>query len=91
VRQSFKKKRDVEAEQGKGVSLIAENRYLDVKKDYTTTVKELLEKYEDNFHHQAYFSGWKAVCLRRAGIEDVRFHDLRGIPSPAMPSYGERA
>lgn len=36
VRQSFKKKKDAEAELGKRVSLIAENRYLDVKKDYTT-------------------------------------------------------
>ena len=34
---------------------MAENRYLDVKKDYTTTLKELLEKYEENFKHQISF------------------------------------
>ena len=32
VRLSFKKKKDAEAELGKRVSLIAEKRYLDVKK-----------------------------------------------------------
>ena len=41
VRQSFKKKKDAEAELGKRVSLIAENRYLDVKKDYKSYCQEL--------------------------------------------------
>ena len=36
VRKSFSKKKDAEAELGKRVSLIAENRYLDVKKAYKT-------------------------------------------------------
>ena len=49
VRKSFKKKKDAEAELGKRVSLIAEHRYLDMKKDYKTTVKELIEKYQENF------------------------------------------
>ena len=40
------------AEYGKRVSLIAENRYLDVKKDYKTTFKELVDKYEENFKSQ---------------------------------------
>ncbi len=44
VRQSFKKKKDAVAELGKRVSLMAEKRYLDVKKDYTTTFGELLDK-----------------------------------------------
>ena len=39
VRKAFKKKKDAVAEHGKRVSLIAENRYLDVKKDYKTTLK----------------------------------------------------
>ncbi len=34
VRKSFSKRKDAEAELGKRVSLIAEGRYLDVKKDY---------------------------------------------------------
>jgi hypothetical protein len=44
IRKSFKKKKDAEAELGKRVSLIAENRYLDIKKDYKTTLKELIAK-----------------------------------------------
>jgi hypothetical protein len=59
VRKSFSKKKEAEAELGKRVSLIAENRYLDVKKDYKTTLKELLEKYEENFKHQASFYNGK--------------------------------
>jgi len=39
VRKSFKKKKDAVAELGKRVSLIAEGRYLDVKKEYKTTLK----------------------------------------------------
>jgi integrase len=63
VRKSFGKKKDAEAELGKRVSLIAENRYLDVKKDYTTSLKEMLEKYEDNFKHQASFESLKRYCM----------------------------
>lgn len=65
VRQSFKKKKDAEAELAKRVSLIAEKRYLDVKKYYTTTLGELLEKYTENWQHQASFESWKATCLKR--------------------------
>jgi hypothetical protein len=53
IRKSFKRKKDAEAELGKRVSLIAEGRYLDVKKDYKTTLKELLKKYKENFKHQS--------------------------------------
>jgi len=56
VRQSFKKKKDAEAELGKRVSLIAEGRYLDVKKDYKTTLDKLLDKYIENYKHQGAFS-----------------------------------
>ena len=52
VRKSFKKKKDAEAELGKRVSLIAEGRYLDVKKDYKTTFGELVSKYKENHQHQ---------------------------------------
>ena len=45
VRKSFKKKKDAEAELGKRVSLIAESRYLDVKKDY----KRALRQQKDSF------------------------------------------
>ena len=49
VRQSFKKKKDAVAELGKRVSLIAENRYLDVKKQYSTTFGQLIEKYKETY------------------------------------------
>ena len=63
VRQSFRKKKDAEAELGKRVSLIAEKRYLDVKKDYATTLRELIEKYIENFKHQRAFRGAKGYYL----------------------------
>lgn len=45
IRKTFSKKKEAEAELGKRVSLMAENRYLAVKKDYTTTLKDLIDKY----------------------------------------------
>jgi len=63
IREMFKKRKDANAELGKRVSLIAEGRYLDVKQDYTTTLKELLTKYEENFKHQASYKRWKRFCL----------------------------
>jgi integrase len=68
VRKSFKKKKDAVAELGKRVSLIAENRYLDVKKDYKSTLGELLHKYEENFKHQASFQG------KRGYLKNFRNH-----------------
>jgi len=59
VRKSFKKKKDAQAELGKRVSLIAEGRYLDVKKEYNTTLGELVDKYVENFRHQASYKTGK--------------------------------
>ena len=53
IRLSFKKKKNAVAELGKRQSLMAEKRYLDVKKEYKTMLKELLAKYEENFQDQA--------------------------------------
>jgi integrase len=64
VRQTFKKKKDADAEIGKRVSLMAENRYLDVKKDYKTTLDELLNKYEENYQHQSSFQNAKKSYLK---------------------------
>ena len=69
VRQSFRKKKEAVAELGKRVSLIAENRYLDVKKDYRTTLKELLDKYVENFQHQSSF-----VDSKRHYIKNLKAH-----------------
>ena len=63
IRKSFKKKKDAEAELGKLVSLIAEGCYLDVKKEYTTTLKELVDKYTENFKHQDSFKTGKEHYL----------------------------
>ena len=63
IRQSFAKKRDAEAEMGKRVSLIAEKRYLDVKKDYTNTLKDLLDKYGENFEKQASYEKYKVYLV----------------------------
>jgi integrase len=63
VRESFKKKKDAEAELGKRVSLIAEKRYLDVKKDYTTTLKDLIDEYTRTFGHQPSFKTAKSYFL----------------------------
>jgi len=63
IRKSFKKKKDAQAELGKRVSLIAEGRYLDVKKDYKTTLKELIDKYTKNHKHQVSFQNAKKAYL----------------------------
>ena len=63
VRKTFKRKKDAEAELGKRVSLKAEGRYLDVKKECVTTLGELIKKYEDNFSKQRSFGNWKRLCL----------------------------
>ncbi len=83
-RPSFKKKKDAEAELAKRVSLIAEKRYLDVKKDYTTTLEEILKKYEQNFGDQPSFDNWKKYCFERfrenfgknTRLENIRYVDI---------------
>ncbi|PKN30499.1 MAG: hypothetical protein CVU64_03140 [Deltaproteobacteria bacterium HGW-Deltaproteobacteria-21] len=82
VRMSFSKKKDAEAELGKRVSLIAEKRYLDVKKDYTSTLKDLLDKYEENFEKQASFKKYKTYCLdnfREHFGEDILLANIRYV------------
>ena len=54
IRQDFKKKKDAEAELGKRVSLRAEGRYLDVKKEYKTTLRQLMGKYKENYQQQTF-------------------------------------
>jgi integrase len=92
VRKSFKKKKDAVAELGKRVSLIAENRYLDVKKDYTTTFKELLDKYIENYHHQGSFENLKAYCIKNfkdhfgeeTALSNIRYVDLESYRNLLM-------
>jgi integrase len=63
VRQSFDKKKDAEAELGKRVSLIAENRYLDAKKGCVTTLSQLVDEYTKHFQHQPSFQTAKSYFL----------------------------
>jgi uncharacterized protein Veg len=63
IRKAFNKKKDAEAELGKRVSLKAEGRYLDVKKECVTTFGELIKKYTENFENQRSFGNWKELCL----------------------------
>ena len=82
VRKSFGKRKDAEGELGKRVSLIAEKRYLDVKKDYTTTFKELLDKYKENYKDQSSFKNWKSYCLtyfRDYFGDDTRLANIRYV------------
>jgi integrase len=51
IRKAFGKKKEAEAELAKRVSLIAEGRYLDVKKDLKITLGELVKKYLENYQH----------------------------------------
>ena len=64
IRQSFKKKKDAEAELGKRVSLIAENRYLDKKKDFKTTLGKLTGKYQESFGKQPSYVTSKYYIIR---------------------------
>ena len=82
VRLSFSKKKDAVAELGKRVSLIAEKRYLDVKKDYKTTLKELVDKYDENYRHQASYRTGKKTYLenfKKHFGEDTRLSNIRYV------------
>jgi integrase len=72
IRVSFKKKKEAEQELGKRVSLIGENRYLDVKKEYKTTLKELIDKHVENFQHQASYKTGKKYHIDH--IDHIRDH-----------------
>lgn len=82
IRKCFKKKKIARAELAKRVSLIAEGRYLDVKKDYKTTLKELIEKYTENFQQQTSFQNWKKYCLDNFNTyfgEDTKLANIRYV------------
>jgi integrase len=79
IRLAFKKKKDAEAELGKRVSLIAENRYLDVKKEFTTTLSVLTEKYTENFPHptkKMYCTNFKEYFGEHTLLANIRYVDL---------------
>ena len=81
---SFKLEEEADAEHGKRVSLIAEGRYLDVKKDCRMSFGELLKKYEENFKDQRSFKNWKKLCIKKfkeyfgeeSLLSQIRFVDI---------------
>jgi integrase len=82
IRKSFQKRKEAEAELGKRVSLIAEGRYLDVKRDYTSTLGELITKYTENFLLQTSFQNWKRFCLENFKVffgEETRLVNIRYV------------
>jgi len=82
IRHMFKKRKDAAAELGKRVSLMAEGRYLDVKKDYKTTLGELIEKYEENFNQQAAYKKYKAYCMENYKVhfgEETKLASVRYV------------
>lgn len=63
-------------------SSIAEKKYLDVAKEYKTTLGELIEKYKENFQHQPGFHGNKAFWLTKYADhfgQDTRLSNIRFI------------
>lgn len=98
VRKTFKKKKDAEAELGKRVSLKAEGRYLDVKKDCVTTFGELIKKYTENFEKQRSFENWKELCLNNFKeyfgestiLANIRYVDLETYKNRLKQSITRR-
>ena len=93
VRKSFAKKKDAEAELAKRVSLIAEKRYLDVKKDYTTTLDEVLKKYEENFQDQAGFKNSKCHFIenfREYFGKDTKLANIKYVDLDSYRSHLKR-
>ena len=64
--------------------MIAENRYLDIKKDYKTTLGELIAKYKENFQSQASFMTSKRFFIKNLEsyfgkdtlLANIRYVDL---------------
>src|SRR5208283_5136555 len=93
VRKSFAKKKDAEAGLAKRVSLIAGKRYLDVKKDYTTTLDEVLKKYKVNHEHQASFINSKCHFIenfREYFGKDTRLENIKHVELETAREYDSR-
>lgn len=84
IRQSFKKKRDATEELAKRIALRGEGRYMDKKREYSTTLGELVVKYTENFKDQASFAGGKSYALKnflayftsQKRADSIRYVDL---------------
>jgi integrase len=65
VRPTFATRKVAKDELGKRTTLIAEGRYLDVKKENTTTLEEVLAEYEKLLSYQTFFKTGKVFTLKR--------------------------
>jgi len=93
IRVMFKKKKEAEAELAKRVALISEGRYLDVKKEYKTTLGELVQKYRENFEDQASYQTFKKYAIEDIkGYfgEDTRVSDIRYLELETFRNHLKR-
>jgi len=89
IRKNFKKKKDAVAEHAKRVALIGEGRYLDVKREYHTTLGQALKLYRKNFGRQPSYNSAKAYFVKRyktyfgedRRLADIRYRDLESYRS----------
>jgi integrase len=92
VRKSFKTKDAAKKELSKRETLIAEGRYLDVKKENTRTLGEVLDEYEESVRHQAYYKTSKRFLLQRIRehfgvdrrIATITYKEIEGLRSKLM-------
>ena len=77
----------------KRISMIAEGRYLDVKKDYTTTIKELASKYKENYGDQASYKNFKKyaiVSIKDYFGEDTKLSGIRYLEIETFRNHLQR-
>lgn len=91
IRVRFQKKKEADDELSKRMALIAENRYLDVKKDCKTSLNELIEKYNLNANlrktkdtylnnFREYFGGETILSnIRYVHVETYRSHLMQKL------------
>ena len=89
IRKNFKKKKDAVAEEAKRKSLMAEGRYLDVKKEYVAALGATIDIYTLNFkyqatfktHKQGYLDNFKDYFGENTLLTAVRYVDLETYQS----------
>lgn len=93
IRKNFKFKKDAVAELGKRQSLMREDRYLDRKREYTTTLKQLADKYADIYQDQTSYQTAKRyfikAILKHFG-NDTRLSEIKYIDVEAWRQKMQR-
>lgn len=85
VRANYRLKKDAEAELGKRVSLMAEGRYLDVKKECEVTLTDIMDKYTREYGDQnifptkqAWFENFKDYFGASRKLDTIKYMDVQG-------------